>query len=77
MARKGDIVKPSGDDRQAATFIIRLWKESPETLTAPATWRGTAIHVQSGTERSIQNMDELVGFVATWMQDRVPEDDMP
>ena len=70
-------MKQGGGEHQAATFIIRLWKELPETLTTPATWRGTAIHVQSGTERGIQNMDELVGFIATWMQDRVPEDDMP
>ena len=70
-------MKQASGEPQAATFIIRLWKEWPETLSVPATWRGTAIHVQSGTERGIQNIDELVGFISTWLQDRVTEDEMP
>ena len=69
-------MKSAGGDQQAATFVIRLWKEQPETLTTPATWRGKAIHVQSGTERSIQSVNELVGFIASWMQSGVPEDEM-
>jgi len=70
-------VKRVSGDQQAATFIIRLWREAPETLVTPATWRGTAIHVQSGAERGIHDMDELVSFITTWMQERTPEDDMP
>ncbi len=61
-------MKRSTQDYEAATFIVRLWREPqiPPALDVP--WRGTAVHVQSGTERSLQDMDELLSFLQTWMQ---------
>ncbi len=72
---KGANVKHVNGDQEAATFIIRLWKEAPETLSTPATWRGTAIHVQSGAQRGVQDMEELISFITTWIEARTPEDD--
>ncbi len=67
-------MKSGGGDQQAATFIIRLWQETPETLVTPSVWRGMAIHVQSGAQRGIRNIDELVGFITTWIGEHTPED---
>jgi len=60
-------MKQSTQEYEAATFIVRLWRE-PQVSPAPdARWRGTAVHVQSGTERNLQGMDELLRFMQTWM----------
>ncbi len=75
MVHKGAIVKRPDEDQRAATFIIRLWKETPETLATSTDWRGTAIHVQSGTQRGVHDMDELMSFIATWMEEHAPEED--
>jgi hypothetical protein len=54
--------RATSDGYEAATFIVRLWR------TENAAWRGSAVHVQSGTERHIQEMDTLIDFLQTWMQ---------
>jgi hypothetical protein len=67
-------MKRSTQDYEAATFIVRLWRE-PQIPSAPnVPWRGTAVHVQSGTERSLQGMEELLSFLQTWMHVPDPDD---
>jgi len=54
-------------DGSSVTFILRLWR-APQGLSAESsTWRGTAVHVQSGTERGVQGLDDLLNFIETWM----------
>jgi hypothetical protein len=54
-------------DYEAATFIVRLWRDPEAPPEADAPWRGTTLHVQSGTERSIQNLDGLADFMQYWL----------
>lgn len=54
-------------DGSSATFILRL-RRAPQGLSADSSaWRGTAVHVQSGTERGVQGLDDLLSFIETWM----------
>jgi len=60
-------MKRSTGEQEVATFVVRLWR-NPQDAGEPSSWRGTAIHVQSGTERSIREIDSLVGFIESWTQ---------
>lgn len=50
---------------ESVTFIVRLWREVDGSDT-PADWRGTAVHVQTGAERGIHGLDELMSFIHSW-----------
>jgi hypothetical protein len=63
-------MKQATGDNEAATFIVRLWRDPQVSPASDLTWRGTAQHVQSGTERSIQNLDGLVDFLRNWLAPR-------
>ncbi len=63
-------MKKTTGDYEAATFIVRLWRDPHAPPEGDPMWRGTALHVQSGTERSIQNLDGLVDFMENWLAPR-------
>lgn len=46
-------MKRPAETYQAATFIVRLWREDHSPSAQEAPWRGVAVHVQSGTERGL------------------------
>jgi beta-xylosidase len=62
------MMKRTTGDYEAATFIVRLWRDSADPAEAASSWRGTAVHVQSGTERGIRELDGLVSFMQAWLQ---------
>jgi hypothetical protein len=62
-------------DYEAATFIVRLWRDPQVPPEADLIWRGTALHVQSGMERSIQNLDGLADFMQYWLAPRPAQAD--
>ena len=62
-------------DYEAATFIIRLWRERRDVSATDSGWRGTAVHVQSGTERGIQELEDLITFMQTWLESSSPRGD--
>jgi hypothetical protein len=68
-------MKHATSDFEAITFIVRMWRESPQGVPDyPARpWRGVAVHVQSGVERGVQDMDGLLDFMQTWMQSSLPD----
>jgi hypothetical protein len=68
-------MKPATGDYEAATFIVRLWRDPQIPPEGDPTWRGTAQHVQSGTQRSIQNLDGLVDFMHNWLAPPTAEAD--
>jgi len=70
-------MKRTTSSYEAATFIIRLWRDPHATTDTQPIWRGTAVHVQSGTEQAIQELDALMSFIASWLQGEIPtpEDD--
>ncbi len=63
-------------DYEAATFVIRLWRETPEENPEERPWRGTAVHVQSGTERNVQGLEDLLSFMQLWVTTPSAEDDV-
>ena len=60
-------MKRATGDYEAVTFIVRLWREPHDLPDEDAGWRGTAVHVQSGTERGIQGLSALLQFMQIWM----------
>jgi len=60
-------MKRATGDYEAVTFIVRLWREPHDLPDEDSGWRGTAVHVQSGTERGIQGLSALLQFMQTWM----------
>ena len=66
-------MKRSTGDHEAATFIVRLWREPHTPLDDDSTWRGTALHVQSGTERGVQGIEGLTQFMQHWLEPRPSE----
>lgn len=50
-------------------FIIRVWLEPREIEGERPEWRGTVEHVLSGERRSVHKMEEVVAFIASYMQD--------
>ncbi|MBN1681415.1 MAG: hypothetical protein JW966_14130 [Anaerolineae bacterium] len=60
-------MKQTTDRYRAATFIVRLWHEPQDESIPGQSWRGTAVHVQSGSERTIQEIEGLMSFMQAWM----------
>lgn len=59
---------------QAATFIVRLWRESDQQPGDAAGWRGIAVHVQSGAERGVHDTDDVITFIQAWLQADKPDE---
>jgi hypothetical protein len=45
------------------SFIIKVWLEEPGTKTKKATWRGCIIHMPSGKEKYIKDLNETILFM--------------
>ena len=65
-------MQPTTSQYEAATFIVRLWRDPHDDADHAPPWRGNAVHVQSGTERSIEGLEALVRFLETWLEDHSP-----
>jgi hypothetical protein len=49
-------------------FIVRIWREPREFEGAPAIWRGVVTHVSSGEDRYIKELDEVITFIAPYLE---------
>ncbi len=61
----------------ASAFIVRVWLEHREVEGAPATWRGSVEHVESGRIRYFTELDELVQFVRSFLDEMGATIDRP
>jgi len=61
----------------ASAFIVRVWLEPREVEGAPATWRGSVEHVASGKIRYFTELDELVQFVRSFLDEMGATIDRP
>lgn len=56
-------------EREAHSFVIRIWRENRDILGEKAEWRGWIVHTQSGQRyyfREIGEIDEIVaGFLSS------------
>jgi hypothetical protein len=48
-------------------FVLKVWLEQTEEEAGSAAWRGQIRHVMSGEQRSVQCLDDILGFVATYL----------
>jgi len=59
-----------GGDYESASlaFIVRIWLEETVQETGTATWRGHITHVPSGERRYLKDLQEIVAFIAPYLQ---------
>ncbi|UXY14500.1 hypothetical protein N8I74_14405 [Chitiniphilus purpureus] len=53
---------------QSASFIVRIWREHGETDNAPAEWRGSIEHVQTGQRGFFRELRAIERFMAPLLQ---------
>jgi hypothetical protein len=49
------------------SFIVKVWLEEPADLQHGATWRGHITHVPSGTRHYVQDLQDVVRFIAPYL----------
>ena len=49
------------------SFIVKLWLEEPGSKTETAGWHGYVTHVPSGERRYLQNLDDILSFVKSYV----------
>ena len=67
-------MRQSTGSYQAATFIVRLWRESDQQPGRSVDWRGVAVHVQSGAERAVHDTDDVINFIQAWLGADKPDE---
>lgn len=59
-------VMNKSNDR-TASFVVRVWLERREIAGKAPFWRGVVEHVTTGTQRSVEDLDSIVVFMAEYM----------
>jgi hypothetical protein len=49
------------------SFIVKIWVEEVITRTKAGKWRGRITHVPDGKERYLQDLKEIVSFIAPYL----------
>lgn len=52
------------------SYIIKIWLEESASEAGPARWRGRIIHVPSGQQHYFQNLDDILIFIAPYLEER-------
>lgn len=50
------------------SFILRVWVERSAEEAGHTTWRGRIVHVPSGVQALVDDLDEVGIFVATYLE---------
>ena len=50
------------------SFIVKVWLEETAEEAGRTTWRGHVTHVPSGERRYVQNLDDIVAFIAPYLK---------
>jgi hypothetical protein len=50
------------------SFIVRIWIEETVEESGIATWRGHVTHVPDGARRYVQDLDEIIRFIAPYLE---------
>jgi hypothetical protein len=53
---------------EAHSFIIRLWQEHGQSAAPASPWRGRVDHVQSGSRRYFQRLEEIPQIIQGFTQ---------
>ena len=57
-------------------FIVRIWLEETAEEAGRATWRGHITHVPSGERRYLRDLDDIIAFIAPYLQEMGVQFDM-
>jgi hypothetical protein len=49
-------------------FIVKIWLEETAEEAGRATWRGHITHVPSGEQRYLQDLDDILTFIAPYLK---------
>jgi hypothetical protein len=55
-------------DFHLQSFIIKIWLEETAEEAGRAVWRGHITHVPSGERRSLKNLQEILAFMAPYLE---------
>jgi hypothetical protein len=55
------------DPYEPHSFIVKIWIEESLEEADEATWRGHITHVPSEERRYLQNLDDIIDFVAPYL----------
>ena len=50
------------------TFILRIWNEPREIEGAAPEWRGVLEHVDSGKRKYLNDLDQIIAFIAPYLR---------
>ena len=56
-------------DKEAHSFVIRLWRENRDRAEAAAEWRGWIEHVQSKQRHFFRDTADISGIVASYLHE--------
>lgn len=56
-----------GQEAERLSFIVRIWLEETAEEAGEAAWRGSVTCVPNGTQRYIQDLDEIPRFIAPYL----------
>jgi hypothetical protein len=56
-------------ESNAHSFIVKIWIEEVLEDTGQVIWRGRVTHVPDGHQRYFNNLEELMRFFRTYLQD--------
>lgn len=51
-------------DAYTQAFVVRIWLEDKDSSSGIALWRGYVIHVNSGEQRHVKTLSELMAVFA-------------
>lgn len=54
-------------DKEAHSFVIRLWRENHDNPAVPGEWRGWIRHVQSKKRHHFHDVAEISRIVAVYL----------
>jgi hypothetical protein len=55
-------------DASETSFIVKVWLETTQTASEPATWRGYVTHVASGRRRYARRLDDFPLIIMPYLQ---------
>ncbi len=50
-------------------FIVKIWLEETAEEAGRATWRGYIIHIPSGKQRYLQDLDDILIFIVPYLEE--------
>ncbi|MCA9957907.1 MAG: hypothetical protein KC443_02670 [Anaerolineales bacterium] len=63
-------------EKDAHSFVIRIWREHRVIPTGQAEWRGWISHVQSGHRHYFRNVTDIANIITQYLENLPSLDDV-